>query len=106
MNRRSFIGAGAAVGLSALSGKAVAQRSALEVISGAIGAPDLALVNGRFVDYRGEVGDTLVLANGRIHSVGSGMELEAGLPTVDLGGRTVIPGLVDAHVHYTRAGVN
>ena len=26
--------------------------------------------------------------------------------TIDLGGRTVVPGLFDAHVHYTRAGVN
>jgi predicted amidohydrolase YtcJ len=26
--------------------------------------------------------------------------------TIDLGGRTVVPGLIDAHVHYTRAAVN
>jgi predicted amidohydrolase YtcJ len=26
--------------------------------------------------------------------------------TIDLGGRTVVPGLFDAHVHYLRAGVN
>ena len=30
----------------------------------------------------------------------------AGRPTIDLGGRTVVPGLFDAHVHYTRAAVN
>jgi predicted amidohydrolase YtcJ len=106
MNRRTFIGVGGAVGLSALSSRAAAQRSAFEVIAGALAAPDLALVNGRFIDYRGAVGDTLLLANGRIHSVGSGMELDPTIPILDLGGRTVIPGFVDAHVHFTRAGVN
>ena len=33
-------------------------------------------------------------------------EPDADVAVVDLGGRTVIPGLFDAHVHYTRAGVN
>jgi predicted amidohydrolase YtcJ len=114
MNRRELIAAGGALGLTALAGTAAAQvrpqgrpqgRPA-EVIASARTAPDVALINGRFVDYRGIVGDTLLLSDGRIHSVGSGIELVSALPTVDLGGRTVIPGFVDAHVHYTRAGVN
>ncbi|HEX6994947.1 MAG TPA: amidohydrolase family protein [Gammaproteobacteria bacterium] len=112
LSRRTFIAAGAALGVSALTGPASAQRRASDIsrasdiIRTAFAAPDLALVNGRFVDYRGVVGDTLLLANGRIHSVGFGLALDAALPAVDLGGRTVIPGFVDAHVHFTRAGVN
>ena len=106
MNRRRFVAAGAALSLNLLARRAVAQPSPADVIASALAAPDLALINGRFVDYRGIVGDTLLLANGRIRSVGSGLNPDRTLPTVDLGGRTVIPGFVDAHVHYTRAGVN
>jgi predicted amidohydrolase YtcJ len=106
MNRRAFIAAGAAVGLNALASPTAAQRRPADIIAGALAAPDLALTNGRFIDFRGIVGDTLLLANGRIRSVGPGVDLDPGLPTVDLGGRSVIPGFVDAHVHYTRAGVN
>lgn len=106
LDRRAFIAAGAALGISALAGRASAQPRPSEIIGTAVAAPDLALVNARFVDHRGVVGDTLLLANDRIHSVGFGIAVDRTLPAVDLGGRTVIPGFVDAHVHYTRAGVN
>jgi predicted amidohydrolase YtcJ len=69
-------------------------------------AVDLALVNGRFVDGRGLVASELTIRNGRIAKVGAVRPLPPGTPTIDLGARTVIPGLFDAHVHYTRAGVN
>ena len=91
-------------------------------------APDFALVNGQFVDHRGIVGDSLTVADGRIAGIGFGLAAGAaaeagpgiaaeagpgvapraadGIELIDLGGRTVIPGFVDAHVHYTRAGVN
>jgi hypothetical protein len=70
------------------------------------GRDDLALVNGKFVDGRGTITTALTIGNGRITSVGSEKEPDAGVPVVDLGGRTVVPGLFDAHVHYARAGVN
>jgi predicted amidohydrolase YtcJ len=70
------------------------------------GRDDLALVNGKFVDGRGNITTALTIGNGRITSVGSEKEPDAGVPVVDLGGRTVVPGLFDAHVHYARAGVN
>lgn len=106
LSRRTFLEAGVALGIGALAGPASAQLGASEIVARALAAPDLALTNGRFVDYRGIVGDTLLIADGRIHSVGSGIELDPALPAIDLGGRTVIPGFVDAHVHFTRAGVN
>src|SRR5262245_8524046 len=75
-----------------------------------VGAPqadvDLALTNGKFVDGRGVVGTRLTIRNGRIVNVGQAVPLGPGARTVDLGGRTVVPGFFDAHVHYTRAGVN
>ena len=49
---------------------------------------------------------TLTIRNGRIASVGKAAPVAPDARTIDLGGRTVVPGLFDAHVHYTRAGVN
>jgi predicted amidohydrolase YtcJ len=67
---------------------------------------DLLLVNGKFVDGRGQVATTLTIRGGRIASVGKQGALAPDARKIDLGGRTVVPGLFDAHVHYTRAGVN
>ena len=67
---------------------------------------DLVLMNGRFVDGRGPGGAAIAIKNGRIVKVGQAMPLGPGAPTIDLGGRTIIPGFFDAHVHYTRAGMN
>jgi predicted amidohydrolase YtcJ len=67
---------------------------------------DLLLANGRFVDGRGVVGSALTIRNGRIAGLGEARDLGSAARTINLGGRTVVPGLFDAHVHYTRAGVN
>src|SRR5688572_1759706 len=72
----------------------------------AVGRNDLALINGKFVDGRGEITTALTIKNGRIASVGSEITPDADVPLVDLQGRTVIPGLFDSHAHYSRAGVN
>ena len=105
-SRRDFIAGGAALGFSGWTGIAGSQQRAREIIDRSLMRVDLALVNGQFIDYRGVVGDTLTIANGRISDVGAALALEPGVAVVDLGGRTVIPGFVDSHVHYTRAGVN
>jgi predicted amidohydrolase YtcJ len=72
---------------------------------------DLVLANGKFVDGRGVVGTTMTVRSGRIaavgqQSAGSQSAIAPDALKIDLGGRTVVPGFVDAHVHYTRAGVN
>jgi predicted amidohydrolase YtcJ len=67
---------------------------------------DLVLVNGKFVDGRGVIGTSLGIKNGRIENVGQLARVGAGAKTIDLGGRTVVPGFFDAHVHYTRGAVN
>ena len=122
--RRDFIAGGTALSLGSASGIATAQTVA-DIVNAAAGRPDLILTNGVFVDHRGLVGDTLAIANGRIAAIetranesqsqgaarsdgggSSSLSVDPATPTVDLGGRTVIPGFVDAHVHYTRAGVN
>src|SRR5262252_1008203 len=67
---------------------------------------DYILTNGKFVDGRGVLGSAMTVKNRRIVSVGQTPAAGSGAQTIDLGGRTVIPGFFDAHVHYTRAGIN
>ena len=61
------------------------------------------LINARIhtLDERGTVADTLVVRDGRVAFVGRESDVSAavGEPTFDLGGRAVLPGLVDAHGH-------
>src|SRR6185503_18347658 len=98
--KATLAGAAAYVGSSALAGVHLdaAQR----------GTPvaDSLLANGKFVDGRGVVGSAMTIRNGRIVAIGEARALGSATRTIDLGGRTVVPGLFDAHVHYTRAGVN
>lgn len=103
-SRRGFIAGSAAAGLQAWAGIGSAQPGAIRI--DALDYPDLAIVNAALVDYRGLVGDTLLLQDGRIQAIGYDVEPDPRVPTIDAGGRTVIPGFVDAHVHYTRAGIN
>jgi predicted amidohydrolase YtcJ len=71
---------------------------------------DLLLVNGKIItqDAASSVNEALAVEAGRITATGSSEELRklAGPSTeiIDLGGRTVIPGLVDSHIHAIRAG--
>lgn len=44
-------------------------------------------------------GQTVVVRDGRIAEVGRGLPVPPGLPVVDGRGRTLLPGLIDAHVH-------
>jgi predicted amidohydrolase YtcJ len=106
LSRRDLL-KGAAAGAVAVAGSHFAAGSPVTNAAAQVtNSGDLALVNGKFVDGRGQVGTSLTVRNGRIASVGKGMPLAPDARTIDLGGRTVVPGLFDAHVHYTRAGVN
>jgi predicted amidohydrolase YtcJ len=73
---------------------------------------DTILVNGKVlaVDAAFSTHEALAVRNGRILAVGRSAEIAklAGPSTrrVDLGGRTVIPGLIDSHMHATRAALS
>ena len=106
LSRRELI-AGAAAGVAAMAGSPVPAAAPQATPPGAgdrRSDGDFSLVNGRFVDGRGVVASALTIKNGRI--VNAAQRLGPDAPTIDLGGRTVIPGLFDSHAHYTRAGVN
>ena len=69
--------------------------------------PALVLRSARLIDGTGAPaveGATVVTEHGRIARAGAeGEPVPEGGVDVDLGGRTLIPGLVDAHVHVTAA---
>jgi predicted amidohydrolase YtcJ len=70
------------------------------------GRADVLLTNGKFVDGRGVIGTALTIKEGRIVKAGRPQEVGTAAQTIDLEGRTVVPGLFDAHLHYIRAGLN
>lgn len=52
-------------------------------------------------------GATLLIENGTIRAVGTGIDIPSGATVVDLGGRHITPGLIDCHSHFaTDGGIN
>src|SRR5262245_11258079 len=70
------------------------------------GSGNWAFTNGKFVDARGKVAKAISIQDGRIVDVGKARDLGPGTRNVNLKGRTVIPGLIDSHAHFTRTGTN
>ena len=72
-------------------------------------APDVVFVNGKIltVDAQSSTRQALAVRDGKIVAVGTNAEVRpmAGGRTriIDLQGRTMIPGLIDSHMHATRA---
>jgi predicted amidohydrolase YtcJ len=85
---------------------AYAQTSAASVRA------DTILLNGKIVtaDDRDSIQQALAVREGRIVAIGKSAAIKrlAGKDTrvVDLGGRTVIPGLIDSHIHAIRAALS
>jgi predicted amidohydrolase YtcJ len=71
--------------------------------------PDTILINGKVVVYNGGPAEALAVHDGRISAIGRSADIRAlagaGTRVIDLGGRTVIPGLIDSHIHAIRAGL-
>jgi hypothetical protein len=71
---------------------------------------DLLLTNGRVhtMDAHNRTAEAVLISNGRIAAVGSTSSIRKGLGnkvrTVDLKGRTVIPGIIDSHTHIVLVG--
>jgi predicted amidohydrolase YtcJ len=97
--RTAVSAVGAAVVSAAAPGRAQTQAPA----AAAAAIPqDLILVNGRIhtMDARNTVARTMAIRNGRIASVGDATPARrAGDRVIDLRGRTVVPGLIEPHVH-------
>ncbi len=64
----------------------------------------VALTGARIVTMADDTGGviengTVLIERNRITAVGSDIDIPAGAETVDLDGKTIIPGLIDAHAH-------
>ena len=72
---------------------------------------DIVLINGKIitVDAKDSIVPALSIHNGKIVAIGSNEKILALAPKsariIDLRGRTVVPGLVDAHAHMDREGL-
>ena len=62
------------------------------------------LVHGYLIDGNGNdpISDATVVIDddARISAVGSGIEPPSGAEVIDVSGRTIMPGLIDNHVHF------
>jgi allantoinase len=67
-------------------------------------AADLYLKNGRFITETGEFYRGLLIHDGKIARLVSGATAVSAAEEIDLHGQTVLPGLVDDHVHFNEPG--
>lgn len=110
VSRRGFLkgaaaGAALAAGGGTVVGAPLTAQAQTDEGGETVGTGDLRLVNGRFVDGRGEVATAISIRDGRIVAVGQPTG-SGPAHTINLGGRTAIPGLIDAHAHFSRTGTN
>jgi predicted amidohydrolase YtcJ len=95
----------------AVAGLHLSLAFAVSALPVAAQSPDTALVNGKIItlDERSTVAEALAVHDGTIVAVGRSADIRdlAGPATriIDLGGRTVIPGLIDSHMHAIRAAL-
>lgn len=104
IGNKGLAGAGLLVALL-LSGCGEQDQSGASVEQPAAGAlaVDLVLTNGKVVtvDADFSIHDTVVVHEGRIVATGDGSLLDRYQPreTVDLEGKTLMPGFIDSHIH-------
>jgi predicted amidohydrolase YtcJ len=75
----------------------------------AIVPADTLFINGKIVRFDAPLASALAVRAGRIAAIGSEQALQSQIGpqtrVIDLAGRTVIPGLIDSHIHAIRAGL-
>jgi predicted amidohydrolase YtcJ len=74
-------------------------------------AADLALLNGKVVtmDRQFSIKQAVAIQQGKVAAAGTNSEIQASVGpstrVIDLHGRTVVPGLIDSHIHAIRQGL-
>ena len=97
---------------TALASLALAALAGCGAMRPATPAADLVVTNARVVtlDRESRIAQAVAVRDGRIVAVGSNGEVDAlagnGTRRIDAGGRTVIPGLIDSHIHAVRAALS
>ncbi len=101
-SRRTFLGGAA---LLAAGGSGIGKLMAQAPQPAAPGAVDIAFTNGRIhtMDPMNRVVSQVLIRNGRFAAVGNSVPAQ-GVRVVNLMGKTVIPGIIDAHNHIVLVG--
>src|SRR5581483_6943807 len=102
-SRRDFLRTTAGAAVAGTVSIPAGPRAQVRESAAPVGAdPDLILLNGRIhtMDDRNTVASAVAIRNGRFVSVGNTAPRRGpGTRVIDLKGRTVIPGLIEAHIH-------
>jgi predicted amidohydrolase YtcJ len=103
ISRRGFFGTAAAAAIGAAAGDVLPEVAAQAPATPPPAVDEtLALVNGNIhtMDVRNTVARVVTIRNGRFISVGNAVPRNVpNMRTIDLRGRTVVPGLIEPHVH-------
>lgn len=89
----------------------LAALAALLAVSPAVAqSPDAVFINGKVVTLEGAAThEAIAVRDGKVLAVGRSADMRAlagpSSKVIDLGGRTVIPGLIDSHMHAIRAAL-
>ncbi|MDR1471131.1 MAG: amidohydrolase [Synergistaceae bacterium] len=89
----------------------IASAPATPAASASDGAADTIYVNGKIltVDADFSIAEAVAVKGGRIVETGANDAVKklagSGTKTVDLGGKTVMPGMMDTHLHFMRYGL-
>ena len=106
-SRREFLGIATGLGIGATLDGGDVSAQAPQPQPAAAAPADLLLVNGRFhtMDGQTRVVSQVLIRNGRFSAVGNNVQAQGGtVRKIDLRGRTVIPGVIDAHNHIVLVG--
>lgn len=114
-SRRQFLKSVA--GASALVGSGLFSDSMLSGLASAAShrggtSPEIVLLNGKIatVDASDSFAEAIAINGNQIMATGSSIDMKnlAGPSSkiIDLGGKTVIPGLNDSHIHFVREGMH
>ena len=107
MRLQATIAGALAAGLVALAGSPASAQGVGKYL-----APRdqvVAIRAGKLFDARSGnllANQVIVVRGDRIADVGASIEIPAGATLIDLANATVLPGIIDAHVHVNTGGVN
>src|SRR5579863_4092193 len=106
-SRRRFLAMSAGTAVAAGAGPATAVLSGQTPALGALDETTIALVNGRIhtSDAANTIVNTVSIRHNRIVAAGGPTpKAGRGVRIINLGGRTVVPGLVEPHIHIVSLG--